>query len=300
VLLLSVVIAFLQSQLLLFSTFQSSLIKLLIIRQASSRKNFACTIFAIINSSLEGQIVFQILLSLFGIAVVYRNLSLLEKFEVISKRKMFLCFLIFQFPLFLFVIFKEQIVLTLLFIGIFLTTLIFYRKILKKFADRTYEKCHLHLLDRMILLLKAGKSSSTAIKITLNDLSGWEKTIFAELETVFELQKSEKPNLFMLNTLYFQEIKIILRSNHHIAEQMTSFRDGLKLRHSLRHRSRQVTQQIRAQALVSILIYFVFLFMGFHYFKLEQKTGIISVSALLFLVGLGSIFLLGGRIRWKT
>lgn len=299
-LLLSVVIVFLQPQLLLFSTFQSSLIKLLGIRQASSRKNFTCIIFAFHELSLEGPFVFQILISLFGIAVIYRNLSLLEKFEVINKRKMFLCFLILQLPLFLFVIFKEQITFTLLFIGIFLLTLIFYRNIFNKLAQSTYENCHLRLLDHLILLLKSGKSAQVSTKIAFDCLSKWEKIVFGALESIFELQKQENSPTFDLNSFYFEEMKYILRSNHQIADQLHSFREGLRIRHNLRRKSRQVTQQIRAQALVSILIFITLLYVSLTQFNLLQHLDVLFLSLTLFILGFFLIFKLGGKIKWKT
>ena len=243
---------------------------------------------------------FQILISLFGIAVIYRNLSLLEKVEVINKRKMFLCFIILQLPLFLFVIFKEQIVFTLLFIGIFLLTLIFYRKIFNKLAQSTYENCHLRLLDHLILLLKSGKSVQVSIKTAFNSFSKWEKIVFGPLESIFELQKQENLPTFDLNSFYFEEIKFILRSNHQIADQLHSFREGLRVRHNLRRRSRQVTQQIRAQALVSVLIFFTLLYVSFTQFNLQKHPEIFFLSTGLFILGFFLIFKLGGKIKWKT
>lgn len=244
--------------------------------------------------------VFHIFISLFGIAIVYRNLSLLEKFEVINQKKMFLWFIFLQFPFFLFVFFKEQIALTIIFIGIFLITLIFYRKIFMKFAMMTYEKCHLRVLDHLILLLKSGKSAQVGIKIVFNGLSGWEKIVFAPLETVFELQNLEKTILFNVNSFYFEEIKSILHSNHKIFEQLQSFREGLRIRHNLRHKSRQVTQQIRAQALIAVFIFFIFLYISFKNFGLHNHLPVLLISSTLFFSGFLLIFKLGGRIRWKT
>ena len=140
---------------------------------------------------MEGLSMFQMLISLFGIAIVSRNLSLLGKFEVLSKRKIFLLSIILQLPLFLFVFFKEQITLTLLFIGIFSLTLIFYRRILMKWARFTYEKRHLRVLDHLILLLKSGKSAQSSLKIVLDTFSNWERLIFQPLETIFEMKERE-------------------------------------------------------------------------------------------------------------
>ncbi len=243
---------------------------------------------------------FQMLISLFGIAIVYRNLSLLGKFEVISPRKIYFWSVILQLPLFLFVFFKDQIVLTLLFIGLFSLTLIFYRKILMKLARMTYEKRHLRVLDHLILLLKSGKSAQSSLKVVIDSFSTWEKLIFHELETIFEMKEHQKVDLFQMNEIFFSEIKIMMRSNHQIAEQLKSFREGLKIRHNLRHKSVQVTQQIRAQALVAVFIYAILLFISFEYFNLKSSLGLLFVSLAMFSTGLALIFLVGGRIKWKT
>ena len=89
--------------------------------------------------------------------------------------------------------------------------------------------------------------------------------VFIELESVFEVKNNENAENFIVNTFFFEEIKIILRSNHQVGVQIKNFRDGLKIRHNLRHKSRQVTQQIRAQAIVSIFIFALLLFTGLQY-----------------------------------
>ena len=243
---------------------------------------------------------FEVLISLFGIAIVYRNLSLLEKFEVISMKKMFTFFIILQFPVFLFVFFKEQLILVLLYIGIFSITLIFYRIILMKLARITYEKCHLRVLDHLILLLKSGKSAQSSLNQVLVSFSRWEKLVFRQMESIFELKSVEKADYFELSTLFFNEIKIILRSSHRVSDQLLSFREGLKIRRNLRHKSRQVAQQIRAQALVAILIFALLVCISLRYLNLARSPEIIIVSTALFVGGLLLVFLIGGKIRWKT
>ncbi|MBC7743082.1 MAG: hypothetical protein H7061_12850 [Bdellovibrionaceae bacterium] len=242
----------------------------------------------------------QTLLSLFGIAIVHRNLSLLENFEVISARKSRIYFIILQLPLYFMMIFKEQTLLTFIYIGIFLLTFIFYRKILIIFALSTYENCHLQVLDQMILLLKSGKSAQTALKIVLSGFSTWEKLVFRNLQTIFEIESFQLKPLIEKNHYYFHEMQIILRSPSHVIEQLKSFREGLRIQRNLRHKSRQVTQQIRAQAFVSIGIYIAIFCLSRSFLNLSASISLIFVSLALFLGGLACIFIMGGKIRWKT
>ncbi len=241
-----------------------------------------------------------ILLSMFGIVIVRRNLSLLEKFEVISVKKSIIFFVILQLPLYFNLVFKEQSAFLFYYIGIFLLTLIFYRKILIFFSNSTYEKCHLQVLDQLILLLKSGKSAQASLKIVLSSFSVWEKMIFRNLQTIFEIDQQEIKPLTEKHQFYFQEMHTILRSSSHVIEQLKSFREGLRIQRNLRHKSGQVTQQIRAQAMVSVIIYVGIFSLSHAYLNLKNSIALIFISLLLFLIGFGTIFIFGGRIKWKT
>jgi hypothetical protein len=243
---------------------------------------------------------FETFISLFGIAIVYRNLSLLEKFEVLSKKNLSFYFILLQLPLFLFIIFKDQIQFTLIYIGIFSLTLIFYRRILIIFAESAYEKGHLHILDQLILLLKSGKSTQASLKIVLSGFSSWQKLVFRQLESIFEIKSTDRSNLFEVSSSFFVELQIILRSSNQVVEQLKSFREGLRIRHNLRHKSRQVTQQIRAQAMISVFIFATLLYVSFTYLNLKDSLEVVALSVLLFLIGFTLIFMIGGRIQWKT
>ncbi len=242
----------------------------------------------------------QALLSMFGIVIVHRNLSVLKKFEVISAKKSWIYFIFLQLPLYFNLFFKEQSAILFIYIGIFLLTLIFYRKILIFFALSTYENCHLRILDQLILLLKSGKSAQSSLKIVLSGFSTWEKLVFRNLQTIFEIERQELKPLLEKNHFYFQEMQIILRSSSNMIDQLKSFREGLRIQRNLRHRSRAVTQQIRAQAMVSVAIYIGIYSLSSAYLDLKKSIGMILISLLLFFVGFGSIFLIGGRIKWKT
>ncbi len=242
----------------------------------------------------------QALLSMFGIVIVYRNLSVLAKFEVITLRNSRIYFIFLHSPLYVSIIFKDQTAFLFIYIGIFLLTLIFYRKILNFFAISTYENCHLQILDQLILLLKSGKSAQTALKIVLSGFSAWEKLIFRNLQSIFEIERQELKPLCEKNQFYFQEMQLMLRSSSHVIEQLRSFREGLRIQRSLRHRSRQVSQQIRAQAVASVAIYIGIFCLSSSFLDLKKSFSLVLASVILFLIGFGSIFLLGGRIKWKT
>jgi hypothetical protein len=199
--------------------------------------------------------------------------------------------------------FKELFVPVLINIGIFLITLILFDKIISYFAKKTFEKIHLQVVERLILLLKVGKSPQTSVKILFKDLTSWQKVTFAQLNLIFEIESGLNNHLRTLNNshfIYFNELKIILRASSHISEQLKAFYDALKLQDNLRHKSKLATEQTRAQALVCMFIYIGFLYLSTNYLQLEVFSETVGLSLVLFTLGLLLIFRLGGPIKWKT
>jgi hypothetical protein len=249
---------------------------------------------------LEAVVLIQFVVSLFGIAFIYRIVSLVEKLEVVSRSKLnsFFCFL--QLPLYFYLYFKELYVVILIYIGILALTLMEYDKIIHYFKEKTFEKLHLNLLDRLILLLKAGKSAPTSSKIVFAELNRFEKVTFLKFSHMFEINNEQNMQMNVIEQSYFEELSHILRSSSGVVEQLKSLREGLRLQKNLRHRSVQALQQTRAQALVCLFIYAVFVFLSLKYLDLELFSATTFISVLLFFAGEMLIFRLGGRIKWKT
>lgn len=245
----------------------------------------------------------HLLVSLFGIVFVHRNLSQLEKIDVISNSKLKFLFYFLQSPFYFHLFFKELFIFVIIYIGIFLTTLILFDKIIDIFKEKDFEQLHIYMIERIILQLKAGKSAQVSTKNIFDDLTSWQKSIFAEMPEVFEIESSKNnknPSRAVFQPAYFQELKTILCSTSNVIEQLKSYQRALRLQNNLRHRSRQAVQQTKAQALVALLIYISFVFLSYNYLKLELMSLTMLVSLGLFGTGQAFIFRLGGKIRWKT
>lgn len=243
---------------------------------------------------------YDLTLSLFGFVIIFRILSLLEKFEVINRRKMISYFAIFQIPLYFFIFFKELFAFTLVYIGIFLLSLICFNKILSFCANKTFNLRSIQLIDELILLMKTGKSAQASLKVSYLQLSNWEKIVFKPLLFCFDHENQSIESISVAHQFYFEELKHILRSSTKVIDQLNSFREGLKVQRNLRHRSGQVTKQIRAQAVVSIFIYCGIFFLSWINFNLANQIALIAISISLFLAGEFLVFFLGGQIKWKT
>lgn len=242
----------------------------------------------------------QMLVSLLGIVILHRNLSLVEKFQVVSSSKLKTAFYFLQLPIYFYIYFKELIAVVTTYIGIFLVTLMLFDKIIEQFREKTFEKLHLHLISQLILHLKVGKSASTSVKIVFTALNSFEKATFQRLQHHFSEKNLRSLELDEFHADYFAELQLILSSSSQVSEQLKAFRDFLKLQKSLRHRSGQALQQARAQAYVCAVLYLVFVILSYYFFKLDLLSLTFAGSCLLFLCGELLVFRLGKGFRCKT
>lgn len=242
----------------------------------------------------------DLLSSLFGILLVHRILSLLEKFEVLSTAMLGFLFFILQLPLYFCLYFKELSSLVTIYIGIFGIFLILNEKIILISKEVSFEILHLQLIERLILHLHAGKSAQASLKCVFADLTMWQKSVFVMLNEVFEINSVPTSTKNAFHSFYFEELALILKSSSHIAEQLKRFRVGLATQRNLRHKSRQATQQIRAQAVVCAVLYVLIMIFSHAYLNLRVFSLSTGASIGLFVAGEFLIFVLGGKIKWKT
>lgn len=245
----------------------------------------------------------QLIVSMFGIAFVHRNLSLLGKFNVISSSKLSSVFYFLQLPFYLYLIFKELLPAILIYIGIISVTLILFEKIIGYFRQKTFDSIHLHVIESLILHLKSGKSAQTSVKNVFENFSAWEKGVFCGLTEILEMKSAKKYENEQQNefqTHYFCELALILRSSSGVTDQLAAFRKALRLYNGLQRRSKQAVQATKAQALVSAIIYVMLIFLSIRYLDFKFYSLPMLVSAAFFVAGQLIIFGLGGKIRWKT
>ena len=120
----------------------------------------------------------EVVVSMFGIVIVQRILSLVEEFEVLPAAILYFGFGFLQLPLYFCLFFKELAAFVPIYIGIILISLIANEKIIHFFQQITFEKLHLQVIDRVILHLYASKSAQASMKCVFAELSSWEKTVY--------------------------------------------------------------------------------------------------------------------------
>ncbi|MGZ3726093.1 MAG: hypothetical protein ACXWQQ_09830 [Pseudobdellovibrio sp.] len=242
----------------------------------------------------------DLFISMFGIVIVHRISSLIEKWEVVSVRKRKFTFLFLQLPLLLPLFFKELESLVLIYIGIILIILILSDQIFEYFCKFSLEKMSLSLIQRLLLHLSTGLSAQSVLQNVWNELSAFEKHVFAPLQHVLDEKKVsfDKKNRF--ERFFFDELAQIFISNSQIVDQLKSFRRILQLQHNLRHRSRQSLYQARAQAVVCALIYVFILTISVQFLQNEVFSALSAVSFAMMALGLYFTFKMGSVMRWKT
>lgn len=240
----------------------------------------------------------EIINSSFGIVVVHRNLSLLEKTELISHQNYVIWSCLLSIPFSFFLFFKELSVFVTIYIGIFCVTLIVHDKIIRFFHKKTFEKQSFFILERLILLLQSGKSASASVKTVFFELKNIEKDVFEPLNRIFFINKDRKTQNSY--DFYFHELQIILNSPAHVAQKLISMRESLKILRNLRHRSRQSLHLARAQAFIAAILYVFFVVLSRISFNLSLLSPEFLFSITLFGFGQLILFKLGQKIKWKT
>lgn len=238
------------------------------------------------------------LVSVFGIIVVDRILYRLEIFNYISSsiRKKILVFSLFFYILFS--IFKDLVLLNITFFGLFLGFLMLFYIFHEKKLQKLFENRHKSLIDELILLIQAGCSPLKALADLMATLSVYEKKVFWPLNSLLSSQNLNSHNIGMINQKYFEELLEILQQKSRVIDQLETFRNSLQIQIKLRRKSRTVTSAIKAQAVVAVVIYFVFLIISWMQFNLRDYPVVVLTSVTFLALGLFLIFKLGSKVKW--
>lgn len=286
--------------LLLFSTFQSSLLKLLINRQASSTLFFLALFLRLLFSTLEACVVIQLLFSVLGLMFVYRTLSLLEKIGVLSGVYLKISFVFLQIPLLLSSFFKELHAFNTIYIGVFSLILILQSQIIVFFRRKTLEKLHLSLIQQILIHISCGQSPKSGLQCALQQLNERERTNVATLFHVFDEKFTINTSLSAFELSYYEELARVLTAKSHVRVRLSRLRQLLNVKKNLRHRSGQILIQTRAQAVICTFLYVLMLALSHLFLGLHLLSTTVFVSLLLLLSGLYLILKGGARIKWKT
>ncbi len=239
------------------------------------------------------------LISIFGLIIVNRFFCRLHKADFVSDKKSKCLFWISALPILFFLFFKDPMIVLTLYIGIFLLSLILFFILFDKIMKNVFENSNIQLLDGLILQIRVGHSPQKAVSEALYSCSSLEKKIFDPMKYIFSTNFSADQIQFAFTKHYILELRTILISSSRVVEQIQSLRDGLKIQFQFRNKSNQITQQIKAQAIVAAFIYLMMFLISYYNLGLSEYPMLMMVSGSMFIAGLILVFKLGGNIKWK-
>lgn len=240
------------------------------------------------------------LLSIIGFASVTRFLGVLEKFFIINavqkRRLMLFCLL----PIYFFVFIKDLFLIFVIYIGVFLLSLTFFHIFFQKKVEKAYFKLHLHVVNIIILQIKAGYSSTKAIHDLFDDFNQFEKIAFQSLkqQIIQNFDAETTQNRFMKE--YFDELTHIFKSQTKIIDQLETFKRGLMIKNRLYIKTKTILDQIAVQFMVCGGVYLILILLSVRFFRLLEHKALIFVSGSLFCAGAYLIYKLGRRVKWST
>jgi hypothetical protein len=240
-------------------------------------------------------------ISAVGFAIVHRILSSVAREFALTQRTYvgvsILCLILFVV---MSTLFRTEPFLLWLFIGILLISLKFSPKILRFILERRLATAMIPFLDAVILGLQAGQSFRVSFHAAIESQRGWIRNQLRDLYNSVVMNDGVVDLKSALLADLREEFLEIDRSQMKCVDQLKALRRQQKLREDFRRRSGQVTQQIKAQAIIVTA-----LFCGLAGFVIAQfgwraHAKLILLSSVVFILGLIWIFSMGRRLKWNV
>jgi Flp pilus assembly protein TadB len=156
-------------------------------------------------------------------------------------------------------------------------------------------------LSLVILKMKSGKSFRHAFSETITESDPYLREKLAEINdlVVFSQQHALTQHTAFIRHLVC-ELRLADQAPHASLKRLQTFRDRLRGEDDFRRRSGQVLRQIRAQSLLMVGLYVAVMAFVIRQFGFRPHIRLISVSLLLFTLGISWIWLGGRRLKWKV
>lgn len=189
----------------------------------------------------------------------------------------------------------------LLWLGIFF--LIFSARAMPIFARSVFEneirKESLVFLDKIILGVSSGSSLKSAMDRSLEDMAGWRKRQFYELNRILNLGQNISKIISPTLKNLADELIYIQLSQVKTLEQLQKVRRNLKMRLDLRHKSRQVALNMNVQAAFLIFIFIAVSFFSFSNYETNLFLKFLLPASIWFIFGCLGLFYLQRNHKWK-
>ncbi|MCK6597213.1 MAG: type II secretion system F family protein [Bdellovibrionaceae bacterium] len=155
-------------------------------------------------------------------------------------------------------------------------------------------------LDKVYLNLQSGMPLKASMAKASDEFNGWKKNQIKYIITSVFLGQENKQFQSKILQKFQKELSKIEKSKIKTLEQIKSLRECLKMEQNIRHRSRQVTMNLKIQSVVMTIMYFLIAIFISSQFEMKNSKLILFVSFLFFATGLVLTFLIGKGMKWKT
>lgn len=168
----------------------------------------------------------------------------------------------------------------------------------KKFPVKT-----LAFLDELVLLMNSGRSfreSMNAILLGREDIYSLK---LRQIVTSLSLQASsdvKNPTLADPISVLSVQLLQVDQAPQKAIDRLRSLRRQWRWQISFQRKSSQATAQVRAQAMILSLMYFVLFFWVAMTQNLSRIRTVVGLSLVLFLTGVLLMVILGRRRKWRT
>lgn len=264
-------------------------------------KKFTLHIFCDRHCWWRCVLLFSFLVSMFGYWIAIRTFSQVATEFSISIRHQQLASAVIMVVIVVLMGSTKSSSLTLwLFIGILLKSLKFFPIILRIFLNRKIRKTLIPYLDLVILNIQSGKSMHVSMREATEIQEGWMKNQLKEVHLYVFSEGASPPAKSALLKRFSTELHRIAHSQSKYFEQLKALRRELKMQEDFRRRSGQVTQQLKAQAIIVTALYLALLAFVILQFGFKENRQIVLSSVAIFKVGLFWMFMIGRRMKWKV
>lgn len=246
-------------------------------------------------------LLFSFLVSLFGYWIAIRTISqVATEFSIPFRRQQLVSAFVMVVIVVLMGSTKSSSLTLWLFIGILLTSLKFFPIILRIFLNHRIRKVLIPYLDLVILNIQSGKSMHVSMREATEIQEGWIKNQLKEVHLYVFAEDASPPAKSALLKRFSTELHRIAHSQSKYFEQLKALRRELKMQEDFRRRSGQVTQQLKAQAIIVTALYLALLSFIILQFGFFENRKLILLSVIVFKIGLFWMFMIGRRMKWKV
>ena len=156
------------------------------------------------------------------------------------------------------------------------------------------------LLSSIILKMKTGRGFRESLRATCGEAPAFLQHLLVRLpDYVVFSQHCETLESFETFRSFVRELREVDRSAQGTIPRLHSLRERWLVVEDFRRRSGQVLLHVRIQCVVMVGLYLALLTAMLKGFGWSQCRSALFVSMPMFLLGMATTLLLGGRIKWK-